>query len=150
MTKRKFSTAYSYDRKAVSSAAAFSFDPTLDQTVQSASEDTDINVIFAKFGKGIPVAGPISMPTWGVDFTSAPQDFQEAQNIIRDASESFALLPSDIREKFRNDPLEMLTFVSDDANIPQARLWGLVPTPPPTDGLPPKSNDAPGGDGDAS
>lgn len=65
-----------------------------------------------------------------------PIDYQDAQNTIRQASESFASLPAKVRDRFENDPALFLAFLSDPANKDEAQALGLLNKPGP-DGLPP-------------
>lgn len=66
-----------------------------------------------------------------------PIDFQEAQNTVIAARDSFATLPSQVRDRFHNDPGEFLAFMSDPGNQDEAIKLGLatkrpVPAPEPT------------------
>lgn len=70
-----------------------------------------------------------------------PQDFQTSLNIIMEANDSFASLPSAIRRRFGNDPAEFLAFVTNPANQDEIIAMGLAvdtrPPPPPEE--PPKT-----------
>lgn len=70
------------------------------------------------------------------DLTSLP-DYQEALNVVLDAQAAFAALPSQIRDRFRNDPEHFIEFLQDPANQDEAIRLGLAtdtrtPEPPPT------------------
>lgn len=92
------------------------------------AEDADINVIWARFQKTghFPsveeMGGP--QPMYG-DFSSG-EDFLAAATRVKEAQESFELLPAGVRERFRNDPKELLDFVSDEGNRAEALELGLV------------------------
>lgn len=70
------------------------------------------------------------------DLTSLP-DYQEALNVVLDAQAAFAALPSQVRDRFHNNPEEFIAFVGDPANQDEAIRLGLAvdtrtPEPPPT------------------
>ena len=70
------------------------------------------------------------------DLTNLP-DYQEALNVVLDAQAAFAALPSQIRDRFHNNPEEFIEFVGDPANQDEAIRLGLAsdtrtPEPPPT------------------
>nr|QJB19179.1 MAG: internal scaffolding protein [Microvirus sp.] len=106
--------------------------PTL--TRQSDKDDCDINVMMARYqNTGVePRVNPRS-PQWG-DFTDVP-GYQEALEIVRQAEEDFSVLPAETRDRFGNDPTQMLRFLQDESNRDEAVKLGLVvppvPEPPP-------------------
>lgn len=59
------------------------------------------------------------------DLTSLP-DYQEALNTVIGAQAAFAALPSQIRERFLNDPARFVEFLSDPANAEEAIRLGLA------------------------
>lgn len=58
------------------------------------------------------------------DFTDVPS-FMEAQEIILKAEKDFMDLPSNIRKRFNNDPVEFLDFFNNEANVEEAVKLGL-------------------------
>lgn len=69
------------------------------------------------------------------DLTSLP-DYQEALNTVIGAQAAFAALPSQVRERFLNDPARFVEFLADPANQDEAIRLGLAqdtrtPEPPP-------------------
>ncbi|QCS36233.1 minor capsid protein [Capybara microvirus Cap1_SP_167] len=98
-------------------------------TVQSEAAACEIDSILAQHIRGLPVTGNALPPMWQ-DNTAVP-DYLEAQNLVVSAQHSFEALPSAIRARFRNDPLEMLRFLSDAENRPEAIRLGLVEDKPP-------------------
>ena len=62
------------------------------------------------------------------DYTNVP-DLLEAHSIIERATADFAELPAKVRDRFRNDPVEVLRFVSDKANFEEAVSLGLIGKP---------------------
>nr|QJB20090.1 MAG: internal scaffolding protein [Microvirus sp.] len=96
--------------------------PTM--TKQSLAHDADINVIMAKAQRGMLIPGRSKQPQFG-DFTAVPE-FQDALNIVREAEKSFSELPAALRDRFHNNPAEMLTFLADVNNRAEAVRLGLI------------------------
>lgn len=59
------------------------------------------------------------------EFDSANQ-FQEMMDVIVKAQESFDALPSYIRDRFRNDPRELIEFIDDENNLDEAVDLGII------------------------
>lgn len=97
-------------------------------TVQSDMADTLIPNIFAQHGLGA-LSTHTRAPVFG-DFTDAPTSLQEAYNRILDAQANFLELPSAVRERFANDPMRLLSFLSDPENRAEAQKLGLVNVSP--------------------
>ena len=53
-------------------------------------------------------------------------DFQTSLEIVRQAQEAFATLPSSTRARFENDPQNFLAFLSDPANQDEAIKLGFA------------------------
>jgi phage internal scaffolding protein len=99
-------------------------------TKQSFKEECDINTIVRMFGVTGKVPANVRMPTYG-DFEDVG-DFREAMEAINAASASFAEMPSEVRERFSNDPAKFVDFCSNEANKAEAERLGLtVPKPVP-------------------
>ena len=100
-------------------------------TIQSAADETDINVMIARYQKTGSFHGSTNMPTarpeFG-DFIEVP-DYQNAMNILLKAQDQFAALPANIRDRFANSPEKYLAFLSDSANKDEAIKLGLVNAP---------------------
>lgn len=59
-------------------------------------------------------------------------DYQESLHLVRDAEQAFMALPSKVRDQFGQDPAEFLAFITNPANLDEARKLGLAkPAPPP-------------------
>lgn len=82
-----------------------------DRTQQHLKEDADINTIMRRFG----VTGqiPAFAPGNGMygDFTGI-QDYEDAVMRIEAAQEAFMRLPPEVREKFSNNPGELVKFAA--------------------------------------
>ena len=99
-------------------------------TKQSERDSSNINTIVAKanrtgfLGSGIPSQ---RQAHYG-DFTDGV-DFQESQERVARFRTMFEELPSDLRNKFANDPSQFLDWVKDPANEKEAQDLGLLPKP---------------------
>lgn len=108
------------------SVAQISDEPSL--TKQSFAADADINTIMERYAKTGYLVDPLNPSTRKPqfdDFSSVP-DFQEAQEIVARSCEMFDDLPSKLRDRFNNDPLDLLAFMSDPANHEEAIKLGIV------------------------
>ena len=72
---------------------------------------------------------PRVIPQFG-DFTAAPQDYAEAFEMLATVQDNFESLPSAVRDRFHNDPHELLMFLSDSANREEAARLGLLEVTP--------------------
>lgn len=100
-------------------------------TIQSAADETDINVMIARYQKTGSFHGSTNMPSvrpeFG-DFVDVPE-YQNAMNILIQAQDQFAALPAEIRDRFANSPEKYLAFLSDSSNKEEAIKLGLVNAP---------------------
>ena len=110
--------------------------PEPSETKQEFKNDCDINHILSKYQR----TGALDhyaryAPMYG-DFTSL--DYQTSLNLIKNAENMFAALPSSIRDRFQT-PAEFLDFVQDPSNRPEMDRLGLTTGPlainrPPSEG----------------
>lgn len=117
-TATRFITAYGPKVKVMETF------PADGRTKQSFKDECDINQIMARY-----------QTTGVLDFVAKHQaqygdctgiEFQQGLDIIRQAREMFADLPSKLRARFSNDPGEFLDFVQDPANLEEAAQLGLL------------------------
>lgn len=100
------------------------------RTRQEFKAECDINNIIKAFkvsGQLTHISAKAAMGAY-LDLPE-PTDYQESLNIIREAQESFATLPSKVRDRFGNDPEAFLAFMNDPANKDEAIELGLVQKP---------------------
>lgn len=97
------------------------------RTKQSFKDECDINRIMARYAA-----------TGTLDFVNRREaqfldvsdiDFQNAMKIVTESREAFMTLPSAVRDRFNNDPAQLLGFLSDDSNREEAIKMGLVIKP---------------------
>jgi len=101
--------------------------PGKTRTQQNFKEESDINVITARYLKtGVFPNARESAGIFG-DFTSV--DYMEMRNAIADIGQTFDTLPAKVRNKFQNDPYQLIRFVEKPENFEAALKLGLV-TPP--------------------
>lgn len=101
------------------------------RTKQADKDGCDINKILARYVKTGQLPDLIRKDARYGDFASVP-GYQESLEIISKAQEQFEALGARVRERFHNDPAEMLAFCSDPKNAKEMIELGLaVPAPQP-------------------
>lgn len=108
------------------------------RTKQEFKDECDINRLMARYqktGNLSHIAGELAQ--YG-DFTQIA-DFHTALNQVIEAESAFASLPAEVRDRFRNQPANLLRFLEDPANTDEAVQLGLAErsTDPETPTLPP-------------
>lgn len=99
-------------------------------TQQSMKDETDINNIIGKFMK----TGILTQPgaTRKLMFGDTTSDsYHDMVNKIADAELAFTTLPSKIRDRFLNDPYQLLRFLENPENQKEAIKLGLIVLPEP-------------------
>jgi len=116
-------TPYNYDKDAASNESGLHCeDASLAQ--QHYKEECDINTILEKFNiTGLLPESPLS-PRYG-DFTGI-SDYHTAMNRVFAAQDEFEALPAQIRARFGNDPAQLIEFLENSDNRPEAEKLGLV------------------------
>jgi hypothetical protein len=113
---------YNYDLAAASDEAAHvCVGESL--TVQSQSEDADINVLMRRYGVTGKMPENLRIPEYG-DFEGI-SDFATALNQVEATANEFMRIPAEIRSKFDNDPQKFLMFCADESNDEYLRKTGL-------------------------
>lgn len=106
------------------------------RTKQEFARECDINNIMSRYLKtGIIDHVRDSAPQF-LDATGL--EFQSAMELVAQAESLFEELPSSIRNRFENDPRQLLEFVHDPANVAESVAMGFLDPAK----LPP-SNEAP-------
>ncbi|WNK14892.1 MAG: internal scaffolding protein [Microvirus sp.] len=89
-------------------------------------EECDINYILRKYAATgiLPNIGP-------GQYLDIPEnfDYQDAQNKLLQIDETFAELPSHLREHFQNDPFEFIEFVQNPSNKEEGIKLGIFNPP---------------------
>lgn len=125
MDKIQFRTANDGLNEMVSLATALYCDPEEDKTVQSDGVDADINVLVKRFGLTSDTAPDPSIWQNIGDFSELT-DLHTMQQRVLEAKWAFGDLPSRIRERFGNEPANLLDFLDDPGNAREAAELGLL------------------------
>lgn len=97
--------------------------PTITQ--QHCKNDCDVNHILKKYDQtGLITHVNRSVAQYG-DFTEV-NEYQESLNMVINAQNAFAELPSDIRKQFNNDPGAFFEFATNPANTQRMIEMGLA------------------------
>ena len=122
---------YNYDVVAASDAVAFeSTEPTMTQ--QQFKDEADINNLVDRFLRTGEIPSIDARAMYG-DFVDVPQSYQEALDAVFAAQAGFDTLPAKTRQRFNNDPAELLAFLADPANVDEAVDLGLMEKPEPAE-----------------
>jgi phage internal scaffolding protein len=116
-------TPYNYDRDAATNESGLACEePSLAQ--QHFKDECDINNILRQFNiTGLLPESPLS-PRYG-DFTGIG-DYHTALNRVIAVQDEFEALPAEIRARFGNDPAQLIEFLENSENRPEAEELGLV------------------------
>jgi len=120
---------YDYEARAAV-APSVSFDPknksAKSLTNQADMDAADINQIMSRYEKTgvlIDPQGVERKPQYG-DFTLV-KDYHSMLSALRRAEQAFALLPAYIRNRFNNDPQQLIDFLDKPSNDKEAVALGL-------------------------
>lgn len=96
-------------------------------TKQEFVAECDINNVLKQY-KATGIMSHISSKAAQGAYTDLPDplDYQESLHIVAQAQESFATLPSAVRNRFQNDPEQFLAFLADPKNYDEAKKLGLL------------------------
>ena len=100
------------------------FPPEEGKTKQEFKDECDIHSILKRYQETRTAEHINHRQAVFADVTAL--DFQTAMNVMADARSAFASLPSEVRDRFKNDPAELLAFVEDEANAEEAAELGLL------------------------
>jgi hypothetical protein len=129
-----YRSPHNYDLELASNEAVAPHDP-VSLTVQSQSEDADINVMMRRFGVTGQLPQGVRVPSYG-DFTSI-SDYRSALHQIREAGDNFMKLPPDLRARYDNDPQLFLEAVASGEALPALKALGVAtPVAPPSTAAP--------------
>jgi len=94
------------------------------RTKQEHKDICDINLMLERYQRTGEINSNKSQPMFG-DFSEVG-DYQSTLDQIMRVEEDFADLPSKIRDRFHNNPQELLDFVRDPKNKDEAVKLGFV------------------------
>lgn len=118
------------------------------RTKQQFVEQCDINNIVKQFTKA-GIMDQLMKIRVSEDLALLPDpiEFQDSMNLVVQAENTFARLPSKIRSRFLNDPAEFLAFMNDPSNQDEAIKMGLAVDKRPPQEPDPAPKGPTGGDG---
>ncbi len=94
-------------------------------TDQSAKDEVNINKILEKYDR-TGVLTNINKSTPLYDDVSDVTSYKEAIDRVQETKERFDELPSELRAKFENDPLQMLEYLTNPENHDEMVKLGLA------------------------
>ena len=116
-------TPYNYDRDAATNESGLACEePSLAQ--QHHKDECDINNILRQFNITGLLPEQTLSPRYG-DFTGIG-DYHTAMNRVLAVQDEFEALPAQIRARFDNDPAQLIEFLENSDNRPEAEKLGLV------------------------
>lgn len=99
---------------------------TPSRTIQDQKDECDVNVIIRNYvNTGVLLHTNPNPPVFG-DFSQLPADYGEAVALIERSKEEFMMLPSEVRDRFDNNPGNMISFLQDKNNKEEAIKLGLI------------------------
>lgn len=90
---------------------------------QSLKDEVDINKIMEKIAKGQMME---NLKEGIFEDISEYNGLEEAFIKVQNAKEDFMTLPAEIREKFDNDPVELINFLENAENRAEAEKLGII------------------------
>lgn len=97
---------------------------TESRTKQSFKDESDINLIMAKYLKTGVLEHVKKNPGQYLDLPEG-LDYQNALNIVIAAGEAFDKLPGNVRQRFDNNAVAFLEFMNDEDTIEEQLELGL-------------------------
>ena len=94
------------------------------RTKQSFREECDINGIMARYNRTGLL--PRSRLAGCYGDVSALTSYQDGLDLVGRIDDAFNALPAAVRSRFRNDPMSLLSFLSDPSNYHEAVQLGLI------------------------
>lgn len=96
-------------------------------TKQSFKDECDINTILRQYKVTGMISHISAQAAQGAYLElPAPMDFQDSLELVRRAQDSFATLPSVVRDRFNNNAQAFLAFCADPKNLPEMEKLGLL------------------------
>lgn len=106
--------------------------PKKSKVSQSAVHEANLNSILNRYVQTGSFGNINRKPAVYGDFTSLG-DYRQCLEVVADATKKFMALPSRLRDRFRNDPAEIIAWLGNPANKAEAEELGLLQpkvTPP--------------------
>lgn len=132
-----FRSAYAHRDEQLHQGIVFE-EPSL--TDQSQYKDTDINNIVRRYQTTGLLDSPGSVPFETLQYGDATllPDYQTALDLVNSVQTEFSSLPSEVREKFGHDPMQLLDALQDPTKQQMLQDIGLLSKPANPDLVPDK------------
>lgn len=98
-----------------------------DRAKQSFKDECDINLIMKRYEQTGQIDHLANRPIVYGDVPAL--DFQQAMGLVVEAREQFGLLPAAVRDRFGNDPAQLMAFLENPANKEEGIRLGLLKAP---------------------
>lgn len=98
---------------------------TPSRTQKQFIDECDVNNILRNYVSSGVLTHTSDKQLFFADVSSAPSDYYEARKLLNDSKAAFDELPANVREKFDNNPFNVVKFLSDDKNFDEAVKLGL-------------------------
>ncbi len=123
-----FRSAYAHRDEELHQGIVFE-EPSL--TDQSQYKDTDINNIVRRYQTTGLLDSPGTVPFETLQYGDATllPDYQTALDLVNSVQEEFSSLPSEVREKFGHDPMQLLDALQDPTKKEMLQDIGLLSKP---------------------
>lgn len=123
-----FRSAYAHRDEELHQGIVFE-EPSL--TDQSQYKDTDINNIVRRYQTTGLLDSPGSVPFETLQYGDATllPDYQTALDLVNSVQTEFSSLPSEVREKFGHDPMQLLDALQDSSKQQMLQDIGLLSKP---------------------
>lgn len=103
------------------------------RTKQSFRDAADINTIVARYRKTGMLENLSRAQPYYADVSTVGTYADNLRKVTL-ANESFMMLPAALRERFENDPGQLMDFIADEANTAEAIELGILAKPLPAPG----------------
>jgi phage internal scaffolding protein len=94
------------------------------KTQQHFKERVDIKTIVGNYRRTGQLPLSSASPIYG-DFSEIG-NYQQCLDRVKAVEADFAGLPAEVRKRFRNNPVELISFVQDERNRDEAERLGLI------------------------
>lgn len=121
--KKQFRTAYDPPKRVQSVQGGLS------KTRQAHKNECDVNVIMSRYRQTGLITHINKHQGQYIDVPDG-LEFGAAMSILVDATESFELLPAEVRDHYRNDPARFLDAVTTGRDVEILREFNILPKSP--------------------
>lgn len=96
-------------------------------TQQQFADEVNVHKIIDRYAKTGVLPSGTRQALFG-DFSQVT-DYQTSLDMLRESQEAFASLPAKVKDRFGNDPAQLMRFIANDENRDEAIALGLIDKP---------------------